>query len=120
MPLRKLLRLSPSVGALLLLTSVRWALPVDQGRLSAIAFILILLGLLILIGLAAAFYVSREGKIVAEARFNPGRLNGGSMKIFLAISGVRAWLFGGALLMASAQFYAPTGMVQMAGTNRAD
>jgi len=95
MPLkRKLLRLAPFVGALLVLTSVIWPLPVDQGTLSAIAFILFLVGFLgfidrsfelrhpknlaiitawiILIGFVAAHYVWREGKIVAEARFNPG------------------------------------------------
>ena len=95
MPLKKkLLRLAPFVGALLLLTSVIWPLPVDQGTISAIACILFLVGFLgfldrsfelrhpknlaiitawiIVIGFVAADYVWREGKIVAEAWFNPG------------------------------------------------
>lgn len=32
------------------------------------------------------------------------------MKIFMAIAAVLAWLFGAALLVAPAQFYAPTGI----------
>jgi len=32
------------------------------------------------------------------------------MKLFLAIAGVLAWLFGAALLLAPGQFYAPTGI----------
>lgn len=35
----------------------------------------------------------------------------GHMKIFLAISGILAWLFGAALILAPAAFYAPTGIV---------
>ncbi len=33
------------------------------------------------------------------------------MKIFLAVAAALAWVFGGALLLAPAQFYAPTRMV---------
>jgi len=95
MPLNsKLLRLAPFVGALLLLISVIWPLPIYQGTLSAIAVILFLVvyfwfidrsfefrnpknlaiitAWIILIGFFAAHDVWREGKIVAEARFNPG------------------------------------------------
>src|SRR5690242_9413155 len=32
------------------------------------------------------------------------------MKLFLAIAAILAWLFGAALLLAPAQFYAPTGI----------
>ncbi len=32
------------------------------------------------------------------------------MKLFLAIAAALAWIFGGALILAPAQFYAPTGI----------
>ncbi len=32
------------------------------------------------------------------------------MKIFLSIAAALAWIFGGALIVAPAQFYAPTGI----------
>lgn len=54
----------------------------------------------------------REDKFLRILR-DDFRLNGvlQLMKIFLAVAAVLAWVFGGALLLAPAQFYTPTRMV---------